>query len=32
MPITDQVWGDYYGAFKDKFGVMWMVNYSTPRT
>lgn len=31
MPIGDQPWGDYYGAFKDKFGVMWMVNYSPPR-
>jgi PhnB protein len=28
MPIGDQVWGDYYGSFKDKFGVWWMVNYS----
>ncbi|MDQ4143961.1 MAG: VOC family protein [Actinomycetota bacterium] len=31
MPIADQVWGDYYGSFKDRFGVMWMVNYSPPR-
>jgi PhnB protein len=30
MPIADQPWGDYYGHFKDKFGVMWMVNYSHP--
>ncbi|HYE22498.1 MAG TPA: VOC family protein [Verrucomicrobiae bacterium] len=28
MPIGDQVWGDYYGSFKDKYGVGWMVNYS----
>lgn len=28
MPIADQAWGDYYGAFRDKFGVQWMVNYS----
>jgi PhnB protein len=27
MPIADQIWGDYYGSLKDKFGVMWMVNY-----
>jgi PhnB protein len=27
MPIADQPWGDYYGALKDKFGVMWMVDY-----
>lgn len=31
MPIADQVWGDYYGSLKDKFGVRWMVNYSPPR-
>lgn len=28
MPIGDQPWGDYYGSFKDRFGVLWMVNYS----
>jgi len=27
MPISDQAWGDYYGSFKDKFGVQWMINY-----
>lgn len=27
MPIADQVWGDYFGSFKDKYGVMWMINY-----
>ncbi len=31
MPIADQMWGDYYGSLKDKFGVMWMVNYGPPR-
>src|SRR3712207_2176180 len=29
MPIADQPWGDYYGSFKDQFGVQWMVNYSS---
>ncbi len=28
MPIADQPWGDYWGSFKDKFGVLWMVNFS----
>lgn len=28
MPIADQPWGDYWGSFKDKFGVRWMVNFS----
>ena len=31
MPIADQVWGDYYGSLKDRFGVHWMVNYGAPR-
>lgn len=31
MPIANQPWGDYYGSFKDKFGVQWMVNYSPPK-
>jgi PhnB protein len=31
MPIANQVWGDYYGSFTDKFGVHWMVNYSYPK-
>ena len=28
MAIADQPWGDYYGSFKDKFGVLWMGMYS----
>lgn len=31
MAISTQPWGDYYGSFKDKFGVQWMVNYSPPK-
>ena len=31
MPIADQMWGDYYGSFKDKFGVQWMVIYTYPK-
>lgn len=31
MPIADQPWGDYYGSFKDKFGVQWMVDYTYPK-
>jgi PhnB protein len=31
MAIADQVWGDYYGSLKDRFGTRWMVNYSPPR-
>jgi PhnB protein len=28
MPISYQPWGYYYGSFADKFGVMWMINFS----
>ncbi|MFV0540751.1 MAG: VOC family protein [Aestuariibaculum sp.] len=28
MPIADMFWGDYFGMVTDKFGVMWMVNFS----
>ena len=31
MPIANQPWGDYYGSFKDKFGIQWMVNYGSPK-
>jgi len=27
MEIGDQAWGDYFGSFKDKFGIAWMINY-----
>lgn len=29
MPLEDQFWGDYFGSFTDKFGINWMINYST---
>lgn len=28
MPLADQFWGDYFGAFTDKYGIKWMINYS----
>lgn len=27
MPMGDMFWGDYFGSFKDKFNVYWMVIY-----
>ena len=27
MPMADMFWGDYFGSFKDKFGVLWMINF-----
>ncbi len=31
MPLADQMWGDYYGSVKDRFGIRWMVNYTYPK-
>lgn len=28
MPLQDTFWGAYYGNFKDKFGINWMINYA----
>ncbi|HEX4851923.1 MAG TPA: SRPBCC domain-containing protein, partial [Puia sp.] len=27
MPLKDMFWGAYFGEFKDKFGINWMINY-----
>ena len=27
MPMGDAPWGDYFGAFKDRYGVSWMINH-----
>ncbi|QSW90558.1 VOC family protein [Flavobacterium endoglycinae] len=27
MPMNKTFWGAYFGMFKDKFGVNWMVNF-----
>ncbi len=29
MPLADAFWGDYFGDCVDKFGVQWMINYTT---
>ena len=31
MPLDDMFWGDYFGSFKDKYGVCWMISYSKPQ-
>lgn len=28
MPITDSPWGSYFGMFRDKYGIEWMVEFS----
>lgn len=27
MPLQDVFWGAYFGSFRDKFGIHWMINY-----
>ena len=27
MPIDDSPWGSYFGMFRDKYGIEWMVNF-----
>ncbi len=28
MPIGDSPWGSYFGMFRDKYGIEWMVDYN----
>ena len=27
MPMDDSPWGSYFGMFRDKFGIEWMIEY-----
>lgn len=27
VPISDSPWGTYFGMFRDKYGIEWMVDY-----
>ena len=29
MPMADSPWGSYFGMFRDKYGIEWMVNFDT---
>ena len=31
MALEKTFWGAYFGMFKDKFGIQWMVNYDAPQ-
>ncbi|OJF09907.1 VOC family protein [Couchioplanes caeruleus] len=31
MPLEKQAWGDEFGMCKDRFGVDWMVNITSPQ-
>lgn len=26
VPLSDSPWGDYFGMWRDKFGIEWMIN------
>jgi PhnB protein len=26
MPMSEMFWGDYFGSFTDKFGILWMIS------
>ncbi|MDB5244184.1 MAG: hypothetical protein JWN18_54 [Parcubacteria group bacterium] len=32
MPIGDSPWGTYFGMFRDKFGIEWMVDFDPKQT
>ncbi len=31
MPIGDSPWGNYFGMFRDKYGIEWMVDFDPKR-
>lgn len=31
MPIGDSPWGSYFGMFRDKYGIEWMVGFPRPK-
>lgn len=28
MPIAESPWGSYFGMFRDKFGIEWMIDFA----
>ena len=32
MPIADSPWGSYFGMFRDKYGIEWMVDFDSNQT
>jgi PhnB protein len=31
MPISESPWGTYFGMFRDKYGIEWMVEFDSKR-
>jgi len=32
MPISNSPWGSYFGMFRDKYGIEWMVDFDARRS
>jgi PhnB protein len=32
MPMEDSPWGSYFGMFRDKYGIEWMISFDTQTT
>lgn len=32
MPISDSPWGSYFGMFRDKYGIEWMIDFNQTYT
>lgn len=32
MPLTDSPWGSYFGMFRDKYGIEWMIDFDSKLT
>jgi len=32
MPIADTPWGSYFGMFRDKYGIEWIVDFDPKQT
>lgn len=30
MPLAETFWGAYFGMWRDRFGIQWLVNYDDP--
>ena len=29
MPMEEMFWSDYFGSFRDRFGIWWMINLTS---
>jgi PhnB protein len=31
VPMTDSPWGSYFGMFRDKYGIEWIIDFTSPQ-